>query len=263
MSLKFFRLTDKNLSKWQPALEKLEAAFAYPLGDDEFRISHGNDYLGFFRRIGSPAVYAASHHSEIIAVGAGIISHRHKAWYLCDMKVMTSHRGNRLPRKFFTRYFLFNYLKCRRGFALNMESSDGKINPIQKIMQRLPWTPLKVGARVLFYYEDAAAVTKAHGILSSVRKDIHFSSVQSKKDLVLKSTGQGIPLLHMEWGKKRDDEENHTQPQEGKLHMWCLQDNHPLVSVLANEGIHAKASGLIFQHGMNGFDWNELRTSEL
>lgn len=262
MSLSFFRLTDKNLKDWQSSLEKMEAAFVYPLGDDEFRISHGNDYLGFFRRIGSPAVYAAATNSEIIAVGAGIISERHKAWYLCDMKVMTGHRGKKLPRRFFTRYFLFNYLKCRRGFALNMESSDGKINPIQKIMQKLPWTPLKIGARVLFFYEDANATHKAHGILSSVRKDIHFTSIQHRKDLVLKSTGKGIPLLHMEWGEKRKDEEHH-QPQEGKLHMWCLQDNHPLVSLLANEGIHPKASGLIFQHGMQGFDWNELRTSEL
>lgn len=263
MNLTYFRLTDKNISEWQSSLEKLEEAFKYPLGDDEFRISHGNDYLGFFRRIGHPAVYAASKESDVIAVGAGVISKRFNAWYLCDMKVLPHHRGNRLPRKFFTRYFFFNYLKCRRGFALNMESSDGKINPIQKIMQRLPWTPLKVGARIVFFYEDAVATHKALTHLKAERQDIHFTSIQHKKDLVLKSTGKGIPLLHMEWGTKRSDEENHLEPQDGKLHMWCLQDNHPLISVLAKDNIHPKASGLIFHHGMKDFNWNDLRTSEL
>jgi GNAT superfamily N-acetyltransferase len=256
----FIRLTEKNCSQYQSALEKFESIFRYPLGNDEFSISHGKDYLAFTRRIGPATIYFVGNEKEIIAIGGGTISRRHRAWYLGDMKVHPDHRGKKIPRKLFTRYFFFNYLKCRRGFALNMESSDGRPSPIVKIMENLPFTPLKVGTKLFFYYEDHAGTTKALKILA--KPNAHFSSLLGKKDLILKSTGQPIPLLHLEWGEEAQDRASHI-PMEGKLHMWCLPSNSPEARKLDAMGITPKATGLIFQHGMKKFNWSELRTSEL
>lgn len=258
--MKFVRLTTSSLKHWQRPLEEFESVFRYPLGTDEFSISHGKDYLAFVKRIGSHTTYCSHIDHKIIAVGGGTISRRHKAWYLCDMKVHPDHRGKKIPRKLFTRYFLPNYLRCRRGYALNMESSDGKENPIRKIMENLPWTPLKTGARIHFYYEDEIAASVALRILN--RPNSHFSSLAGKKDLVLKSSGTPIPLLHLEWGEKAEDFHSHS-PQKGKLHMWCLPASDQRVPQLERAGILPKASGLIYHHGMNGFDWSDLRTSEL
>ncbi|MFL5785538.1 MAG: GNAT family N-acetyltransferase [Bacteriovoracaceae bacterium] len=256
----FVRLTSQNISRHQERLEEFETLFRYPLGEDEFTISHGKNYLGFIERIGPHVTYFGEHEGKIISIGAGTISRRHKAWYLCDMKVHPEHRGKGIPRKLFSRYFFFNYLKCRRGFALNMVSADGKKNPIVKIMENFPWTPLKVGTKLNFYYEDHANTLDALKILG--RPNPHFSSLAGKKDLVLKSSGAPIPLLHLEWGVKAFDFAS-VEPQPGKLHMWCEPEGSEASANLTKKNIHPKATGLIFHHGMDKFNWKELRTSEL
>ncbi len=258
--MKFERLTEKSLPLWQKPLEIFETNFRYPLGNDEFTISHGKNYLSFVERIGPHATYCAHIGNTVIAVGGGTISRRFKVWYLCDMKVHPEHRGKKIPRKLFQKFFLFNYLKCRRGFALNMESSDGKKNPITKILETLPWTPLHIGARIHFFYEDHKSTKDALKILN--RPNAHFSSLSGKKDLILKSTGAPIPLLHFEWGDTAPDFAS-AFPQEGMLHMWCLPVNDPKILQLERKGILPKASGLIYHHGMKNFSWKELRTSEL
>lgn len=257
------RITDKNLSQWQSSLKEFEKSFSYPLGDDSFIISHGENYLAFFERMGKAAVYACRNGDQIISVGAGVIHKRYGCWYLCDMKVHPDFRGMKLTQKMFRRNFFFNYLKSQRGFAITMESSDGKKNPIMKIMESLPWTPLKQGPRLVFFYEDAEKTSEALKVLKVIRPDAHFSSLAGIKDLVMKSTGKPLPVLHLEWGVQRKNEAIISLPQKDNLHMWCLPENHELVSVLSQKGIHVKASALIFHHRAGFIDWSQLRTSEI
>lgn len=259
--MKSFRITPQNLDLWKSSLHQFEEHFTYPLGEDSFSIDHGEDYLAFFKRMGNAHLYATEKDGKIVAVGAGIIQERFKAWYLCDMKVHPEHRGQKIPVKMFRRYFLPCYLKCQKGFALNMEESTGKKNPITKIMETLPWTPLKQGARILFYYEDAAKTLNAMDVLKSIRPGISFSSLNGIKDLVLKSTSKAIPLMHMEWNQKTPG--NSNQPLADHLHMWCLDEKSEINKKLSDIGITPKASGLIFHHRLSHLDWNELRTSEL
>ncbi len=257
--MKLKRLSGKDISSLQSALEDFERNFIYPLGSDSFRISHGKDYLNFFRRMGRDNVYAYVDNQKIAALGAGVIQARHKAWYLCDMKVHPDYRGKKLPVKLFRGTFFQNYIKCQRGYALTMEDGPGQKNPIMKIMENLPWTPLKKGARVFFFYEPKRETELAMAILSFQRKNISFSSLAGIKELILSSTGQPIPLLHMEWGEGQIG-----QPaSENALHMWCLWEGNTAIDDLVRVGIKPKGSGLIFQHRMPSGFWNELRTSEL
>jgi GNAT superfamily N-acetyltransferase len=259
--MKFCRVDSNFLDKKKETLEIFENYFKYPLGTDSFRISHGENYLAFFERMGEPRIYAALE-KEVVAIGAGVISRRWNSWYLCDVKVHPDFRGQRITSRLFTKYFFFNFIKCQRLFALNMENKDGRTGSIVKIMEALPWTPLKKGARLLFYYEDFSQTHEALKILSKERTDICFSSLSGKKDLILSSTNEPIPLLHMEWGEARANEAR-FMPQEGKLHMWSLEESHPFVAELQKINIGPKGSGLIFHHGMKKMNWNELRTSEL
>lgn len=259
--MKSFRIKPENLNQWKSSLHQFEEHFTYPLGGDSFSIDHGDNYLAFFQRMGNAHLYAMEKDDQIIAVGAGIIHHRFKAWYLCDMKVHPDHRGHQIPVKMFRKYFLPCYFKSQKGFALNMEDPEGKKNPIAKIMQTLPWTPLKEGARILFYYEDAEKTLNAMKVLKSSRPNISFSSLKGVKDLVLKSSQTPIPLMHMEWNEKTAGGEEKPRPDH--LHMWCLDEKSDLNKSLSEIGIKSKASGLIFHHRLSHLDWNELRTSEL
>ena len=128
-------------------------------------------------------------------------------------------------------------------------------------MSNLPWTPLKEGGRICFYYEDASVTKQAIQLLETSRRNIHFSSLKGSKDLVLKSTGNPIPLLHMEWGHEKRG--NVLSPQHDNLHMWCMGESDPLNVKLNSIGIIPKAKGKIFHHRLNRVNWSDLRTSEL
>jgi hypothetical protein len=262
MKAMFKRINQENLPQWKASLRELESYFTYPLGQDFFSIDHGENYLAFFQRMGKAHFYSCIEDKKIIAVAAGVIHHRFKAWYLCDMKVHPDHRGNRLTLKLFRKYFIPCYLQSQKGFALTMESTVGRQNPIIKIMESLPWTPLRLGTRLFFFYENKDTTDKALTVFQNTRPEIKFSSLAGIKDLVLKSTNKPIPLLHMEWGKTQNGT-FFPAPQEGFLHMWCLKEHDPLLTDLFEMGITPKASGFIFHHRLGHIDWNELRTSEL
>jgi hypothetical protein len=93
-------------------LAEFETHFTYPLGNAcRFRISHGNDYLRFFRSMGEATLLVASDgttiHGSIARVEKELILRRKSsplvglclAHYLCDLKVKPASRGSMvLPR---------------------------------------------------------------------------------------------------------------------------------------------------------------------
>jgi len=89
------------------ALAEFEREFTYPLGTSErFRISHGHDYLTFFRAIGEANLTVVEEAGAVQGVLARVrrtltlrgASDR-SAHYLCDLKVRAAARGSTvLPR---------------------------------------------------------------------------------------------------------------------------------------------------------------------
>jgi hypothetical protein len=86
------------------ALERFEKQFQYPLGTDaSFRISHGRDYLPFFRAIGDSTVIVAERDGEVVGTLAGVWrplrfpgGEVQIAAYLCDLKVSPCARYGRI-----------------------------------------------------------------------------------------------------------------------------------------------------------------------
>jgi len=90
-------------------LEKLrvfETAFDYPLGKDvRFFISHGSDYLAFFRAMGHATLWLAEKDEEVLGTLVGVkrqlkyqpsgesAPERVDAHYLCDLKIAPHARG--------------------------------------------------------------------------------------------------------------------------------------------------------------------------
>lgn len=94
------------------ALSEFEEEFNYPLGSAcRFRISHGDDYLGFFRAMGEATLVVAEDGGEISGAIARVRKEKNfrdgnsvetlAAHYLCDLKVRADQRGRMvLPRLF-------------------------------------------------------------------------------------------------------------------------------------------------------------------
>lgn len=107
--MKLHRFTDEVPPDMGQALAEFEREFSYPLGPAErFRISHGEDYLPFFRAIGEPVVLAMEDAGRI---RGGIVRVRRRlelrreaesvveqsvAHYLCDLKVAAAARGTKV-----------------------------------------------------------------------------------------------------------------------------------------------------------------------
>ena len=107
--MKLHRFTDDVPPDLGRALAEFEREFSYPLGPAErFRISHGEDYLPFFRAIGEPVLLVMEDAGKILG---GIARVRRRlelrreegglveasvAHYLCDLKVAAAARGTRV-----------------------------------------------------------------------------------------------------------------------------------------------------------------------
>jgi hypothetical protein len=91
------------------ALERFERQFDYPLGPQaRFRISHGRDYLPFFRAMGNARVLLVEQSGEVLGTLAHIerqfeaSAHDQRlAHYLCDLKIAPSARGGRVLASLF------------------------------------------------------------------------------------------------------------------------------------------------------------------
>lgn len=104
--MKLHRFTDEVPPDMGRALAEFEREFSYPLGPSEhFRISHGEDYLPFFRAIGEPVLLAMEDAGRILG-GIGRVRRRldlrreegglveeSVAHYLCDLKIAAAARG--------------------------------------------------------------------------------------------------------------------------------------------------------------------------
>jgi hypothetical protein len=104
--MKLHRFTEDVPAATGRMLAEFEREFSYPLGPSErFRISHGEDYLPFFRAIGEPVVLAMEDAGRIVGGIArvlrrlefrrdtGAVAETSEAHYLCDLKVAASARG--------------------------------------------------------------------------------------------------------------------------------------------------------------------------
>lgn len=97
-----------------PALVEFEREFTYPLGEScRFRISHGDDYLAFFRAMGHAELLVAGNHGMVqgtitrvlrsVTVRSSAGSVEKQAHYLCDLKVREACRGGSVLARLFAR----------------------------------------------------------------------------------------------------------------------------------------------------------------
>ena len=91
-------------SRLADALKRFERQFAYPLGSGRsFRISHGDDYVRFFRAMGEARCFVAEREQRVLGVLGATLrplvfpgGERRRALYLGDLKVDPSVQGGRM-----------------------------------------------------------------------------------------------------------------------------------------------------------------------
>ena len=124
-------------SRLASALERFERQFTYPLGPGRsFRISHGDDYVRFFRAMGEARCFVAERDRRVLGVlGAALRplvfpgGERRTALYLGDLKVDPSVQGGRMVLRLAAA--VATWLDERTDLAFGVVMDGTKATPAQ------------------------------------------------------------------------------------------------------------------------------------
>lgn len=119
------------------ALKRFERQFTYPLGSGRsFRISHGDDYVRFFRAMGEARCFVAEREQRVLGVlGAALrplvfpIGERRTALYLGDLKVDPTVQGGRMVMRLAKA--VETWLDGRTDLAFGVVMDGTKATPTQ------------------------------------------------------------------------------------------------------------------------------------
>lgn len=267
--MKFKCIAANERLQYQPGIVAIEQIASYPLGNDFFKIDHGADYFAFFDRLGDVYYYLGLDGDRAIAVGAGVLREvpnrprelPHPAWYLCDLKVHPDYRGFQLPLRLLGYAIQSNTAGCDRGYAISMNPGDGSPNRVVRLLQRFSPVPFRCTATLEIYALDAATMHSVASVLVEYRGPISYLSLQGIKDLKLQSTGEILPLLHVQFGSQA--QQGTAMPQVGSTHMFCVPSHDSLALTLAERGIYPMATASVISHGMDDCDWRFILTSDI
>jgi hypothetical protein len=235
-----------------------EREFVYPLGNDRFRIDHGADYLAFFRRLGRPHVFAATDGAGLC--GVLVLVERdlagHRSTYVCDWKV-TRRQDHGAVARALLRAAAAAYLPPEAAvFGVSMDAAGGS-NRLARIATRCATAgPVRTTALALFSCDLARWRTVAPH-LEAALGPIGLHSSHGDKDLVLESTRQPLPLLHVRRGTAA------LAPRDGAVHMFCLPASDPLCAQLLRIGVRPGATATVLHRHLDHIDWRVLSTADI
>ena len=255
---------ETEFQEFGPKISCLEKGVKYPLGNDSFEISHGNNYFAFFQRLGQKiCYYAVMDNSTICAVICGVLRHLGKGnvWYLCDLKVVPKYRGQRITMYLAIRELPKRYWDCSRGYCISMNPAEGQ-NRVVKMIQRVKWAPFSIGTQLLLYSLDLEQMKQFEETLMKNRGKISYLSLAGIKDIVLESTGKPMALLHVQFGECATQGQ-YTSPQEGSTHMFCTPEGDALAKDCESAGLKPTATATVLHHRMSDYDWKFILTSDI
>ncbi|MBW4511702.1 MAG: hypothetical protein KME64_35145 [Scytonematopsis contorta HA4267-MV1] len=274
--MKFHRITFEERTDFQAGIVAIEQYATYPLGDDFFQIDHGLDYFAFFDRLGEVNYYTALDFEygnvsspRVAAVGAGILrqvsynqgEETRPAWYLCDLKVHPDYQRQFLSLRILAHAILQDITKCNCGYAISMNPGEGSPNRYVRVLEKFSPVKFSCTAQLGIYSLDAATMSRLESLLVEHRGVISYLSLKGVKDLKLQSTGENLPLLHVQWGDSVSKGDSEIMP--GYIHMFCVPANDKLAEILADKGIYPNASASVVSHGMDESDWRFILTSDI
>ncbi len=263
MSIKIISV-NSNFSDYGALVQKLESDVEYPFGSDFFKLDHGDDYFAFFKRLGLIQFNLAIYKSEVVGCAAGVLrkikfgNNSQKCWYLCDLKVRKDFLGKRIPSKLLRKKLFLNYLLCGRGYAISMNPAQGE-NRVVRLLKKFSWLPFHHVDNLNFYTLSYKQVLDISNSLSEEFRSKGFLSLEGKKDLVMKSNGQRLPLLHFQYGPFA---EAGSGPVVDASHMFCAPNGSSLDNFLSKK-FEVQATASVVAHRMSGVNWDFILSSDI
>lgn len=246
------------VARRQAELAAFEREFVYPLGSDRFRIDHGRDYLAFFRRLGRPHVFAATHGADLC--GLLVLVEREldgrRTGYVCDWKVTRRRDHGAVARALLQTAAAACLPPDAAVFGVSMDTA-GAPNRLARIATRCPAAGPVRTTRLAVFACDLAVWHAVAQHLEAALGPIGLHCNHGDKDLVLASTGRPLPLLHVRRGPPA------VPPRDDAVHMFCLPANDPLCTQLAQLDVKPGATATVLHRHLGDVDWRALSTADI
>lgn len=257
-ALRVRELSEPDVAARADELAAFEHRFDYPLGTDRFRIDHGRDYLAFFRALGAPRVLVAEAAGRIVGVLVAVRRRLagHDAWYLCDLKADAA--GGTTQR--LVAAWAAGIARDEPFFGVSMDPADGVNRFARAARRRSPFGALAETPLAVFSL-DHDTWRRVEPVLAAALGPTSLCSNAGVKDIVLLSTGEPLPLLHVQHGPLA--REPRVAPRAGAVHMLALPARDALVARLAESGVRTDTTATVLHRHMDGFDWRWLSTADV
>jgi hypothetical protein len=263
------RASDEDVRRRGEELAEFERLFAYPLGDGMFRIDHGADYLAFFRGLGEPSTWIAEVEGRIAGLLVAVRRLMPEpTWYLCDLKAAPRALGaGRLLLAAFER----EWGRGQPAYGVSMDPAVGQ-NRLARATRRCTRVGVENGPQISFWMLDLDGFHRVEQDLIGALGPVGFYDPEGVKDIVLLDarrgardgdawSGRRLPLLHVQHGPL--NRPNVDAPRADHVLMLCLPSAHPMAAHLRTDGFHPDATATVLHHGMGGYDWASLLTSDI
>lgn len=265
-NIKIKLLQNNNLNKYHDKISLFEKEMShwYPLGGDEFRISHGNNYYTFFKRQGDLHILLAIVDNKVVGTIFGVL--KGNKWYLADVKIKKKYRGKLLSIKMgLTAMHLLNKSNKIYGISMN----NGEKNKLVEYAKKVSFGPninFKYGGNLYIYSLTFDQLQKALPILTTYY-NIGIVSLNGVKDLILKSTCEKMDILHLQFNK------SNNKPIKSFLklklefdkykYMFCFYETNNIINKLNQIDINTDVTASLIHNNMDNYNWNLISTDEI
>mmetsp|Transcript_6236 Transcript_6236/g.13647 ORF Transcript_6236/g.13647 Transcript_6236/m.13647 type:complete len:875 (-) Transcript_6236:563-3187(-) len=285
----------------EPTTEELQRfeerlGATYPLGPGQrFKISHGADYLRFFRRMGEVHYQVirdgeSGEDGEVVAAVAIVLrpsapgqdqgssrgggscaeaasSASQPCWYVGDLRVDVAHRGKHLPEMMMGPFAIPMLTRSMRCFAVEMLPEAGAPSRMRNLLA-MARGELQADTVPLEIWSLPAEAVRSHWQLISQGhggpSGATLLDLSGVKDLQLVPSGQALRVLHVvSRSSLVAGDVAREEPEAGAMHMVCCVPGSALSSALGGSGLSPMAHACVVHLNMGDVDWNCLSTADI
>ncbi len=199
MNDRALRIGQADVHRDREALRRLERRIVYPYGTDQFWINHGDDPFAFFRELGEHVQFVA-HVGEHLVGSVAVVMRdtpQGRSWYVADLKTDPTFRDVRIPIRLLNA--ANEVMNDGALYAISMNPPRGAPNALVRALLRRA-AGLQLATTLGLWTIRHDSFTKHRDALESMYGPIRCRSLRGIKDIVLESTGEPMPLIHLEHG---------------------------------------------------------------
>ena len=136
----------------------------------------------------------------------------------------------------------------------------GTGDKVLRLSRNIPFLNFQNSGFLYIYSMDYDEIQEVRPILERYRGKVKYLSLRGTKDLILKSTGKPMCLLHLQYG---DQAVGGREAMRGYQHMFCCHERDPLYKELKKRGVKTDIMAQIVSLNMSGTDWGFILTSDI